>query len=81
MHELDLRAGEPHTVVGQEVLVSPDCTDEVLDVLHTETSTSQRATIRLGHQGKVLQEVILEPPVDLSFALAVLTRSGPRRTS
>lgn len=35
VHEFELRAGEPHAVVGKQVLVGRDYTNELFNVRHT----------------------------------------------
>lgn len=75
-HELELRAGEPHSTEADEIVAGSDCTREVLGVTRTRTETSETTIIKLGHEGVIYQEVHLHPDVDLDSALHALGVRG-----
>lgn len=69
-HELELRAGEPHTIIGKEVLVGRDCTGQLLGVRRTQALDT--IVLMLGREGVCHQEVTLDSATDLRSALDAL---------
>ncbi len=78
-HGLELRAGEPHAVEADQILIGQQCTGDLLGVHHETQPPSRCAVIELGRGGVVHQEVVLEHPVDLWSVLQILlpARFGP----
>ncbi len=76
-HELELRAGEPHTTEEDEIVAGRDCTGDVLGVTRLRTETSETTVIKLGHEGVTYQEVRLPAGQDLENALRALGVSDP----
>ena len=74
-HELELRAGEPHTIVDNEVLAGRDCTGQLLRVRRTQAPDTLELT--LGREGISHQEVMLDSTTDLRSALDALRADSP----
>lgn len=75
VHELELRAGEPHVITEGEILVGRDSTGEVVSVRRDRTSSVETAVVCLGREGVVHQVVRLEC-ADLAPALDALDADG-----
>lgn len=75
VHELELRAGEPHVIADGEILVGRDSTGEVISVRRDRTSSLETAVVGLGRKGIVHQVIRLEC-ADLAPALDALDAEG-----
>jgi hypothetical protein len=75
VHELELRAGEPHVIADGELLVGRDSTGEVVSVRRDRTSSMEAAVVGLGREGVIHQVIRLEC-ADLAPALDALDADG-----
>lgn len=56
-HSLQLRAGEAHTIIGDEILLGAEAASDLLGSRALKTPTGTVLTLVLGHHGVADQEI------------------------